>query len=75
MTVSTYVENVTIRSRVSASFLKDGTEICKLDGVEIPFSEIERLYPITGIIEPSGYKYKGENSNKSVNWMVGKKSY
>ena len=75
MTISTYVENVTIRGRITSTIKPDGTEICKLDGVEMPFSEIERLYPITGIPEPLGYRNKGENNNKSVNWMVDKKSY
>lgn len=75
MTISTYVENVTIRGRITSTIKADGTEICKLDGIEMAFSDIERLYPITGHIEPSGQRYKGENSNKSVNWMVDKKSY
>lgn len=74
MTITTYVNNVTTRQNLSGK-ISPTENYYLVNGEKKTPEEVDLLYPIDCIPQPTNTRYKGENSNKSVNWMVDKKSY
>ncbi len=74
MTITTYVNNVTTRQNLSGK-ISPTENYYIVNGEKKTPAEMDAMFPINEKIQPSNVRYKGENSNKSVNWMVDKKSY
>lgn len=45
--IGKYVDNIATRERTLMSFKPTGEVTCEVNGVEIPYEEFDKLYPIT----------------------------
>ena len=65
------MENKIKRNSYIFTYNCDGTNYYKVDGEEVSVKDFEERFPINLVFRAD----KGENSDKTKNWMQDKKSY